>query len=51
MIRALALYALAKQLQQYTRLDRDLTSFLVLGRARVKPNGAGLEIDLTDTKI
>src|ERR1035437_1392497 len=47
----LALHALAQQLEQRTRLDRDLPSLLVLGRARVKPDGADHKIDLTDVKI
>jgi hypothetical protein len=34
LLRALALQAVAKQLEQRSRLDRDLTPFLVLGRAR-----------------
>ncbi len=50
-LRALALHALAEQLEQSTRLDRDLTSFVVFGRARFQPDGASHEIDLTDAKI
>src|SRR5262245_52572030 len=50
-LRSLALHAPAKQLEQSPRLDRDLTSFLVLGSARFYPDGAGNEIDLADAKI
>ncbi len=50
-LRPLALHAVAEQLEQWTRLDCDLTSFPVLGCARVKPDGAGHEIHLTDAKI
>ena len=50
-LRPLALHAVAEQLEQRTRLDCDLTSFPVLGRARVKPDGAVHEIHLTDAKI
>ena len=33
------------------RLDNVVVDKSVLGRARVKPDGAGDEIDLTDVKI
>src|SRR5208283_4629914 len=50
-LRVLARHALAEQLEQSSRLDRDLTSFLVLGRARFQPDGASHEVDLADAKI
>jgi len=48
---SLAHHALVKQLEQSSRLDRDLTSFRVLGRARFQSDGAGDEIDLPDAKV
>src|ERR1019366_2437442 len=49
-LRTLALHAVAKQLEECVRLDRDLTPFHVLGCAGVKTNGAGHEIYLTDAE-
>ncbi|MGB8029171.1 MAG: hypothetical protein WCF30_05840 [Terracidiphilus sp.] len=50
-LRSLALHAVVEQVEQSARLDCDLTSLSVLGCARVKPDGAVQEIQLTNAKI